>query len=188
MSKSVNPKSLAERLCGKVPVGRDETKALAKELFSIVTEEVKTTGRMSLYGFGSFSTVPVKEQKRKNPRSGETMIIPAHRRIKFSPASAAAERINREYADLDAVILEDTKPEGLLVKADRYRKNLRVQPAVAEREMPTESPQVSKKREVPFFQPLDYMPSGIRRVVTAIIIEAALLVITSLIYLCTMPG
>lgn len=122
MSSSLNPKNLTERLEGKVPTPFEETRAILENTFDVVAEELSTSGHMSLYGFGSFSTTPVKESTRRNPHTGERMVIPAHLRVKFSPAAALARRINREFEELQPVILEEDKPEGLYVKALHYRE------------------------------------------------------------------
>ena len=78
----------------------------------------------------AFKRVPVPISKGRNPQTGEEIIIPAHFRIKFTPSSRVAERINAEYADLKPVILEkeEKKHEGLLLKAERYVLSIKAEP------------------------------------------------------------
>ncbi len=41
--------------------------------------------RVTLSGFGSFRVVERAEQKGRNPQTGGTIVIPAHRVVKFRP-------------------------------------------------------------------------------------------------------
>ncbi|MBN2051797.1 MAG: HU family DNA-binding protein [Spirochaetales bacterium] len=199
MSNSLKPKDLLERLKGKIPVDEVTAKGFLGDLFDLLESEIKNEGRISLFGFGSFSTVPVKGSIRVNPRSGEPIVIPEHLRMKFSPASALAERVNKEYAHLEPVILEEEHP-GLLVKASRYRDTLpREEPKIPvpeasgppRKETPTETSGALVEKEpaealpvTPLEQKALNEPekkNGRRRVLFAIKILGALLVVFSLL-------
>ena len=120
MSNSLTPEKLILRLLDKVETDHDTTRDLIHELFSIITEQLKTEDRMALHGFGTFKRIFVDETTGHNPQTGEPLTIPAHYRIKFSPAAAMADRINKEFRDLKPVILTEEIHEGLLAKALRY--------------------------------------------------------------------
>ncbi len=126
MSNSLTPEKMIRRILEKVETDYDTTKGLIQELFTIITEQLKESDRMALHGFGTFKKIHVDETEGRNPQTGEPLTIPAHYRIKFSPAAALADRINAEYRDLKPVLLDNAPEpaqdvhEGLLVKAMRY--------------------------------------------------------------------
>ena len=131
MSSSLTPEKLVQRMLDKVETDHDTTKDIVTELFHIITEELRSTDRISLHGFGTFKRIFVEEHNGRNPHSGEAMVIPAHYRVKFSPASALAERVNVELSHLKPILLADDFEigedeeihEGLLLKAMRYEMN-----------------------------------------------------------------
>lgn len=191
MSKSLNPNRLLERLEGKIPTATEETRAILDNIFDILAEELTDTGRMSLYGFGSFSTTPVKEHTRRNPATGETMVIDAHRRIKFNPAAALSRRVNRPYEDLEPVILEEEPREGLYTKAARLRETLRADRPQAEQKPEHEGQPVSAVEAYhlqgppPVTSGRPELPGGIRRVRRAIAVEAVLALVLGILFIVT---
>lgn len=44
-------------------------------------------------GFGRFEMKTMKEKPARNPRTGETCIVPEHKKVKFYAGEALAERI-----------------------------------------------------------------------------------------------
>ncbi len=127
MSNALTPEKLVQRILDKVETDHDTTRDLIQELFTVITEQLKVSDRMALYGFGTFKKTFVEESTGRNPQTGEPLTIPSHFRVKFSPASALAVRINSEYSNLQPVILDDEilkdeeeEHEGLLIKAMKY--------------------------------------------------------------------
>ena len=170
-----------------------------EHVLDILAEEITDTGRMSLHGFGSFSTTPVKEHTRRNPATGEPMVIAAHRRIKFNPAAALSRRVNRAYEDLELVILEDEPRAGLYRKAVQYRETTAVDtPEEGVREkpepIPVQDPQPVSAVEAyhlqnppPVTDRRPELPGGIRRILAAMAIEAAMALILVILLIATSP-
>jgi DNA-binding protein HU-beta len=70
--------------------------AAAKAIDSItdnISKELKKGGRISLTGFGTFSVAKRKARTGRNPRSGETIKIPATKTAKFKPGSALKQAV-----------------------------------------------------------------------------------------------
>ncbi len=44
-------------------------------------------------GFGRFEQKTIKEKPARNPRTGETCIVPEHKKVKFYAGEALAERM-----------------------------------------------------------------------------------------------
>ena len=127
MSNALSPEKLIQRILDKVETDHDTTRDLIQELFTVITEQLKVSDRMALYGFGTFKKKFIDESPGRNPQTGEPLTIPSHFRVKFSPASALAVRINAEYNNLQPIILDDKilkeeneEHEGLLIKAMKY--------------------------------------------------------------------
>lgn len=63
------------------------TKAQAKmtvaEFVKVVTESLAVGESVSVYGFGVFKVVERAERKGRNPRTGEELILPAGKAVKF---------------------------------------------------------------------------------------------------------
>lgn len=49
--------------------------------------------RVTLAGFGSFRVVEKAEQKGRNPRTGQSLIVPAHNVVKFRPARVLWDKV-----------------------------------------------------------------------------------------------
>ncbi len=60
----------------------DASKAL-DALFAVVTRQLQEAGGFRLMGFGTFTTRQVAEHKGRNPRTGETITLPASVRVAF---------------------------------------------------------------------------------------------------------
>ncbi len=53
-----------------------------------IARHLAVGGHIRLVGFGTYSSTPVKEHSGRNPRTGETITVPAHRKINFNPGKA----------------------------------------------------------------------------------------------------
>ncbi|MCP3889360.1 MAG: HU family DNA-binding protein [Desulfobulbaceae bacterium] len=49
--------------------------------------------RVTLAGFGSFKVVERAEQRGRNPQTGQSIIIPAHKVVKFKPGKNLCSRV-----------------------------------------------------------------------------------------------
>ena len=58
-----------------------------------VTKTLKKGGKVTLVGFGTFSVTKRKARKGRNPRTGETIKIPASKTPKFSAGKALKQAI-----------------------------------------------------------------------------------------------
>ncbi len=58
-----------------------------------IIQAVKSEGELLLPGFGKFVMRETKERQGRNPSTGETIEIPAGKRLGFMPAKAIREQI-----------------------------------------------------------------------------------------------
>lgn len=75
-----------------------ETKKKAEECLNFVldtTKEKLVAGEeVDFYGFGKFEVVVRAEKNGRNPSTGEAIVIPSKRAVKFKSAKALKDSIN----------------------------------------------------------------------------------------------
>lgn len=54
---------------------------------------LKTTNEIQLRGFGTFTVIERAPRKARNPKTGETVMIPARKTIKFKPGKVLKAEI-----------------------------------------------------------------------------------------------
>ena len=88
---------------------KDMTKAIAEEMglthgwateviqrvLDAITEALCEEGRLELRNFGVFEVRERKPRTARNPRTGETVQVPAKRVVSFKPGQKMAERVVR---------------------------------------------------------------------------------------------
>ena len=72
---------------------KDAEKAVNAALAAI-TEELKNGGKVSLVGFGTFEVRERPERQGRNPRTGETLTIPACKMVKFRPGKMLKDALD----------------------------------------------------------------------------------------------
>ncbi len=61
-----------------------EAKNLLRNFFSTLEEEVLEGSNVKFHGFGTFLSVKTAERKAKNFKTGERIIVPSVKKIKFT--------------------------------------------------------------------------------------------------------
>ena len=59
----------------------------------IITHTLKKEGRFPFSGLGIFEVVKRPKRKARNPRTGEPVVVKAHKAVKFKPAKALKDTI-----------------------------------------------------------------------------------------------
>ena len=80
MNKKEYIAATAEKTDG---VSKATVEEVLKASTEVITEKLTKGERIPLIGLGAFETVDVEECVRRNPRTGEPVTIPAHRKPKF---------------------------------------------------------------------------------------------------------
>jgi len=71
-----------------------EVDRLVSLFFDLIIGQLATGGRVELRGFGAFSTRAREARAGRNPRSGETVAVPAKRVPYFKPGKEMRARLN----------------------------------------------------------------------------------------------
>ena len=77
----------------KLESKKDAEKAVNAALAAI-TEELKNGGKVSLVGFGTFEVRERPERQGRNPRTGDTLTIPACKMVKFRPGKMLKDALD----------------------------------------------------------------------------------------------
>jgi DNA-binding protein HU-beta len=89
----MNKKELVESMAGAADISKAAAEKALNGMLMAVTETLSSGDKVTLVGFGSFSTVKRAARKAKNPRTGEMIKIPAKTVAKFKPGSKLAEAV-----------------------------------------------------------------------------------------------
>ncbi|NQV95351.1 MAG: integration host factor subunit beta, partial [Sphingomonadales bacterium] len=64
--------------------------------FNQISQKLAEGGRVELRGFGAFSTRQRKPRTGRNPRTGESVEVPAKRVPYFKPGKEIREQLNKD--------------------------------------------------------------------------------------------
>ena len=86
---------LVQRLAQDNPELRmSEIEAITDTFFETIVNQLAQGGRVELRGFGSFSTRARDVRNGRNPRTGDTVTVPAKRVANFKAGREIRERLN----------------------------------------------------------------------------------------------
>lgn len=91
-------KELIAKIQAKAPVSKADTAAVLEALVEVVTEALENGGQVNLAKFGTFVAVKRGVRLGRNPRTGETVEIPASVVPKFKPSSILKDRVSQQTA------------------------------------------------------------------------------------------
>jgi DNA-binding protein HU-beta len=89
----MNKKELVESMAGAADISKAAAEKALNGMLMAVTETLTSGDKVTLVGFGTFSTVKRAARQAKNPRTGEMIKIPAKTVAKFKPGSKLAEAV-----------------------------------------------------------------------------------------------
>lgn len=112
MSNKVTLNQLIEELSDEAIIPKVRSQEFINAFLENALSEINDKGKSAITNFGSFTVVEVAERIGVNPKSGEPLVIPAHKRISFTPYKALEKRVNREYDHLEAEVVEPTIPNS----------------------------------------------------------------------------
>jgi nucleoid DNA-binding protein len=96
---------LIESVAAKTELGKADVGVAVDSVLELIAEALQSNERVDLRGFGSFVAKDRKERQGRNPRTGETITIPAKRDASFKPSKELTERLSKgETAPSSAAI------------------------------------------------------------------------------------
>ena len=94
----MNKSELIDRIAEKSRLPRKKAEAVVNLLFDSMTSALANGERIEIRGFGSFVSKQYRARMGRNPRTGETIPVPAKRLPFFKVGKELRERVNSGYA------------------------------------------------------------------------------------------
>ena len=110
MSEKITFKELVELIAKQSEQSQSSTNSFITELVQIIESGLKSSGSVSISGFGKFELRWMNERMGTNPQTGEEITIPGQNKVVFKPYKALREDVNAPYAGLKSrIIREETE-------------------------------------------------------------------------------
>ena len=91
----MNKGDLIERVSNDAGISKAQANRALDALIEGVTSALKKGGRVTLVGFGTFSTSHRKARTGRNPQNGRPLKIAARRVAKFAPGAELKAAVSR---------------------------------------------------------------------------------------------
>lgn len=105
MSEKITFKELVDLIATQSNQSRKSTNSFIHELVGIIENGLKSSGSVSISGFGKFELRWMKPRKGVNPQTGEELSIPGQNKVVFKPYKNLREDVNRPYAGLESKVV-----------------------------------------------------------------------------------
>ena len=90
----MNKSELITAMATKADLSKKDTEKVLKAFEEVVIEELAAGGKIQLVGFMTLDVSERKEREGRNPRTGETMVIPASKTVKFKVGKVLKDAVN----------------------------------------------------------------------------------------------
>jgi DNA-binding protein HU-beta len=90
----MNKGELVDKIADKTDVTKKQADAVLTAILESIMEAVSTDDKVTLVGFGSFESRKRQAKEGRNPRTGETMTIPATTVPVFSAGKLFKEKVS----------------------------------------------------------------------------------------------
>lgn len=95
----MNKSEMADKLAKKADISKAKAAEVVDFIFStepgegIIAVELDAGRKVSIFGFGNFSTRSRSARKGRNPATGATIDIPARKYAHFAPSKGLKDRV-----------------------------------------------------------------------------------------------
>jgi len=121
----MNKTELIEHVADKANLTKTQTQDALAALLETITQKVAAGDKVTLVGFGSFEAKVRSAREGRNPRTGETVQVPAARVPTFSAGNSFREAVNIMTDPLQSYDLD------LLKRYDAQQQELETLPPAA---------------------------------------------------------
>jgi DNA-binding protein HU-beta len=90
----MNKADLVNSISEQTGLTKTKSNQVLDVMTSIITETLSNGEKVTLVGFGTFTTTDRKARKGRNPKTGEVIEIPAKRVAKFKAGSSLTNTVN----------------------------------------------------------------------------------------------
>lgn len=89
----MNKSELINAIAEKSQLTKADAKRALEAAIETVSEALAKEDKVTLIGFGTFSVAKKEERSGINPRTKETIVIPARKAIKFKAGSELTDKV-----------------------------------------------------------------------------------------------
>jgi DNA-binding protein HU-beta len=90
----MNKNEFIDKVADTAAISKSEAAKAVDAVFDAIASALKAGDEVRLVGFGTFSAAKRKAREGRNPRTGETIQIPASTQPKFSPGKGLKDALN----------------------------------------------------------------------------------------------
>jgi nucleoid DNA-binding protein len=90
----MNKGEMVESIATDAEITKAEAQAALDSVVGSITKALKKGQKVTLVGFGTFSTSKRSAREGRNPQTGKPIKIPAKKVAKFTPGKALKDAIN----------------------------------------------------------------------------------------------
>lgn len=107
MSSKLNMQDIIDFLSAKNDISKEESERFIVELFNLIEKGLTDDELSKVKDFGTFKLTPIKERESVDVNTKERIIIPAHRRVSFTPAQQLKDLVNKPFSHFETTPLND---------------------------------------------------------------------------------
>ncbi|MFT6814643.1 MAG: DNA-binding protein HU-beta [Sphingobacteriales bacterium] len=89
----MNKNDLISKIASDANISKVDATAALEAVIGGVSGTLSTGGKVTLVGFGTFSTTDRAARKGRNPQTGKEIDIPAKTVVKFKPGKELSEQV-----------------------------------------------------------------------------------------------
>ena len=97
----MNKKDIIEAIYARVGFSKRETGAIVDKALELLKTALAEGDSVMISAFGKFSVREKKARKGRNPKTGETITLPARKVVTFKVSRVLKEQINAAHRDRD---------------------------------------------------------------------------------------
>ena len=90
----MNKTQLIEAVAEAAGMKKTESEKAVNAVFAAIEGALAKGDKVQLVGFGTFGVKSREARQGRNPATGESIMIPASKQIKFAPASSLKAKVN----------------------------------------------------------------------------------------------
>lgn len=107
MNERLTLQDLIDSLSQKQGMTKKDAETFLRELIAVISENIEALDPVKIKDFGTFKPVKVNARKSVDVNTGETIEIPAHYKLSFTPDKSLKEAVNHPFSHFESVVIEE---------------------------------------------------------------------------------